>query len=153
MAKLYASLYERLVANTELAIPDNPQSCWLWTGYCTRAGYGQLAMRVPGGGRATKPRQLAVHRAMLEELLDALFPFDEAGHLCGNPLCINPDHLEVQTQIFNLGERRGYRAPEGRMIPVLFPRESVWTAVEEFLETLPWPSSSQSPITAPSCSG
>lgn len=130
MNNRYPSLYARLVANTVLAVPDNPQSCWLWTGR-TRRGYGSLAVRVPGGGRATNPKTASAHRAMLEEILNARFPFDEAGHLCHNPLCINPDHLEVQTKVFNLGERRGYRAPEGPMIPVLFPRED---ALDDFLD-------------------
>lgn len=131
MSRRYRSLYERLVANTVLEVPDNPQSCWLWTGHLTPRGYGKLAVRVPGGGRATNPKQRAAHRVMLEEVLDAEFPFDEAGHLCHNPRCINPDHLEVQTRIFNLGDRRGYRAPEGSMIPTLFPRED---ALEAFLQ-------------------
>lgn len=132
MAQRYATLYERLVANTVLAVPDNPRSCWLWTGP-RRGHYGCLAVRVAGGGRATKPRTVSAHRSMLEEILDAWFPYDEAGHLCHNPLCINPDHLEVQTQIFNLGERRGYRPPQGSMIPTLFPRDD---ALERFLETV-----------------
>ena len=124
MARKYRNLYERLVANTKLANPDDPDGCWLWTGP-RRGHYGCLCVRIPGGGRATKPKTISAHRAMLEEYHDIVFPFDEAGHLCFNTMCINPRHLEVQTQVFNLGQRRGYREPEGSMIPTLFPR-SQW---------------------------
>jgi hypothetical protein len=71
---------------------------------------------------------------MLEEVLRCYFPFDEAGHLCSNTLCINPDHLEVQTSAYNLAQRRGYAMPKTVVgkpwIPVLFPwdevRELAW---------------------------
>lgn len=116
MARKYRNLYERLVASTVLATPDDPGSCWLWTGH--KSGhYPKITIRING-----KPRSVWAHRAMLEEYHDIVFPFDEAAHLCYNTLCINPAHLEVQTQIFNLAMRRGYRPPEGSMIPVLFPR-------------------------------
>ncbi len=121
MAKVYTNLYARLVASTALAEPDNPSSCWLWTG-ARRGQYGSVSFRVPRGGRATKPKTLAAHRTMLEEFHDITFPYDEAGHLCFTPLCINPLHLEVQTRAFNLSSRRGYAAAEGCMIPTLFPR-------------------------------
>lgn len=130
MARKYGSLYERLVANTKLERPEDPSSCWIWTGP-VRRHYPCLCVRVPGGGRATLPKTISAHRAMLEEFHDIVFPFDEAGHLCYQPLCINPMHLEVQTKAFNLAERRGYKPPEGSMIPVLFPR-SLW--LEELLE-------------------
>lgn len=117
----YRSLYERLVANTRLERPDDPSSCWIWTGP-TRRHYPCLCIRVPG--RRT-PKTISAHRAMLEEYHDIWFPFDEAGHLCFNPLCINPLHLEVQSPWFNLAERRGYKPPDGRMIPVLFPRSEL----------------------------
>lgn len=118
---IYASLYDRLVANTVLAIPDDPSSCWLWQGSTTKGGYPRLTIRVPG---RAKPVRILAHRAMLEEFHDIWFPFDEAGHTCHQPLCINPMHLEVQTRAFNMMDRRGcgdYNY-KGCMIPVLFPR-------------------------------
>lgn len=121
----YRTLYERLVASTELAIPGDPTSCWLWTGHQS-GHYPKITIRIKG-----KPRSVWAHRLMLEEYHDIVFPFDEAAHLCYNTLCINPMHLEVQTQLFNLGQRRGYREPQGTMIPTLFPR-SAW--FDELLE-------------------
>lgn len=123
----YRTLYERLVANTVLARPDDPSSCWIWVGH-RRGRYGSLCVRVPG---KPTPKTLAAHRTMLEEFHDIVFPYDEAGHLCFEPLCINPQHLEVQTQVFNLAERRGYKPPEGPMIPTLFPR---WQWLDDLIE-------------------
>lgn len=123
----YATRYARLVANSQLADPDNPNSCWVWTG-TLRGGYPSFTQRVAG---VPHPLRAAAHRAMLEEVLDATFPADEAGHLCFNPACINPNHLEVQTKVFNLGDRRGYRAPDGCMIPTLFPRHDALQAAAD----------------------
>lgn len=115
-------LYARLVAMTELSEPDNPQSCWVWQGTTRPGGYPRFSVR---DGKP-HPSKRSAHRAILEEVLDAVFPFDEAGHLCGNPSCINPDHLEVQTPEVNLSTRRGYAAlvDVKRAIPVLFPRST-----------------------------
>lgn len=121
----YASTYERLVANTRLAVPGNPQSCWLWTGGTSR-GYPYMTQRIDG-----KPQGRRAHRVMLEEVLDAEFPLDDAGHLCYTTRCINPAHLEVQTIAANLSERRGYAACAGSWIPVLFPREDALQAAAD----------------------
>lgn len=114
----YKNLFERLVANTRLAVEDDAASCWLWTGKHVR-GYGRL--NVWKGGRLVS---MKAHRAMLEEFYDIVFPHDEAGHLCYEPSCINPAHLEVQTKVHNLAERRGMTCADvgGCWIPVLYPR-------------------------------
>lgn len=123
MSKRYGSLYERLVANTRFAVPNDPGSCWIWTGSVGSGGYPQICVRKPEG-----PRNVQAHRAMLEEFHDIVFPFDEAGHRCGNPLCISPlaGHLEVQTRAHNMAEQRsfGVTNTEKCWIPVLFPRSS-----------------------------
>ena len=119
----YSTRYERLVANTRLAIEDDPTSCWLWTGTLS-GGYPKMCERNKDG----QPRNVWAHRAMLEEVHDVWFPFDEAGHLCGNPSCINPGHLEIQTRAHNMAEQRSQfgGAPwinhDKSWIPVLFPR-------------------------------
>lgn len=117
--KVYATLFERLVANTHA--PDSDNGCWIWAG-CLRNGYGAVTVRMPG---RKNPVRRAAHRVMLEEILDMEFPLDEGGHLCYDTRCANPDHLEVQTRLFNLSDRRGYAGSEGCMIPVLFPRRDL----------------------------
>ena len=102
----YGSLYERLVANTVLAVEDNPQSCWLWTGKVKpgRDPYPHINVWRDG-----KHCTLKAHRVMLEIVLGRpLAPEEEGDHLCHVMPCIHPDHLRPATQVENLSNRRGY---------------------------------------------
>lgn len=112
----YASLYDRLVANTV----EDEDGCWIWTGRTSRDGYPIFTQREPG-----KPHPMArrAHRAMLEIVTGWLFPFDEAGHWrCYKPACIRPHCLRIETPAENLAARRGYASnAQGRMIPILYP--------------------------------
>jgi len=118
----YGTLYERLVANTEV---DEATGCWVWKG-SKRAHYPAISLRVKG--RKT-PRTVGAHRLMLEEYHDITFPHDEAAHLCNNSHCINPMHLEVQTKAANMADR-WKKDTDKCLIPVLYPRseEPVWDA-------------------------
>lgn len=107
MNQKYGSLFERLVANS--AEPDSPTGCWIWTGQsCGHHGqYGKLTMRIDG-----KHCKVWSHREM-EHCMRGVNEFDldddplgpiliverprltedeTIDHLCGNTLCINPDH-------------------------------------------------------------
>lgn len=114
--KVYASMYERLVANTVVE-----GECWLWTGKLHRSGgYPRMSARVDGKHKTLRP-----HRVMLEEVHGWYFPFDEAGHyVCFHPRCIAPHHLRIETPAENLSTRRGYKECEGSWIPALFPTEA-----------------------------
>ena len=46
--KRYASMYERLVANSEKPDDQNENGCWVWTGRRHNSNYGVLAVRIPG---------------------------------------------------------------------------------------------------------
>lgn len=87
-----------------------PDECWLWTAATNEAGYGVMRPE----GRRTGPTVKA-HRVSL-----ALAGVDVAGrvvrHRCDNPPCVNPAHLELGTQIQNVGDmvRRG-RVAHGSM--------------------------------------
>lgn len=121
--KKYRTLYERIVANTRL---DEETGCWVWTS-SIRRHYPCMTIRVDG-----KLKTISPHRAILEEVHRVYFPLDEAGHLCANPLCVNPTHLEIQTKAHNLAERRGYLSPGtgASWIPVLFPFDDAIAASE-----------------------
>ena len=97
MAKIYASMYERLVANSEKPDDQNECGCWVWTG-CKRWPYGKVNVRIEG-----RHVSLRAHRAMAEVTEGrALDPEHETvEHLCGNPLCVNPDHFELIDRIDN----------------------------------------------------
>lgn len=112
--KLYASLFERLVANTR----EDEDGCWIWQGVKAR-GYPRVSLRKPGH---KLPRLVAAHRLMLEIATGWEFPHDEAGHyVCFKPSCIRPDCLRVETSAENLSGRRGYADCAGSWIPVLYP--------------------------------
>lgn len=63
-------------------------SCWAWTG-----GHGQ-----DGYSRVTVKGRVALAHRLIYELLVGPIPTDhELDHLCRNPGCVNPAHLEIVT--------------------------------------------------------
>jgi hypothetical protein len=78
-----------------------PQSCWPWTGYRDKDGYGTY----------TKGRR--AHRlACAAEHGPPPFAGARALHSCDNPPCCNPAHLKWGTQKQNVADciARGRRA-------------------------------------------
>jgi hypothetical protein len=69
--------------------------CWEWTAGTNHAGYGTF--RYHGGYLA--------HRYAFEVLVGPIPDGLVLDHLCRNPPCVNPDHLEVVTLAENV--RRG----------------------------------------------
>jgi hypothetical protein len=66
-----------------------PNGCWLWTGRTTNTGYGEHG------------NQLA-HRIAWEWAAQESIPDGKViDHLCRNPLCVRPDHLEPVSQQIN----------------------------------------------------
>ncbi len=102
--------------------PDNyvvgESGCWEWQGARTNFGYGIL-------GQDNKI--ILAHRFYYEKLHGPIPKGMVIDHLCRNPRCCNPDHLEVVTPAVNTQRkssaklnasivaeiRRAYRAKEG----------------------------------------
>ncbi|GHG10148.1 HNH endonuclease signature motif containing protein [Streptomyces hydrogenans] len=81
--------------------------CWEWQGWRNGAGYGYL--RVDG-------RDRCAHRVTYEALAGAIPPGLELDHLCTNPPCVNPGHLEPVTHQENqrrVGQRQTACQREG----------------------------------------
>lgn len=78
---------------------DAETGCWLWTGYRSRGGYAQISV---SGGPCAKRSREGAHR-VAHELYKGPIPegFD-VDHLCRNPSCVNPDHLEAVTRNENI---------------------------------------------------
>ena len=85
-------------------------SCWLWTGFKKKAGYGRFGY----DGKV----QYA-HRVSYGVLKGPLPPFRHGGleldHLCRNRSCVNPEHCELVTHKLNVnrgiaGEVNGRRS-------------------------------------------
>lgn len=104
----YASLWDRLVANIRIE-----GDCWTWTGPVRRHGGGHrpaLSLRVPGGGRATNPKQHNAARLMCTLVHGEAPEGHEASHLCrDNWLCVSPDHLIWETKKENIARRELHR--------------------------------------------
>lgn len=69
-----------------------PPGCWEWTGWRNSAGYGYL--RFEG-------RDQPAHRVMWIATVGPIPDGLELDHLCTNPACVNPDHLEPVTHSEN----------------------------------------------------
>ena len=75
------STNERFWAKVEKSSPDE---CWNWQGYLNR-GYGRF-------WNGKKYEQ--AHRIAYEEIKGAIPKNLVLDHLCRNPRCVNPNHLE-----------------------------------------------------------
>ncbi len=84
----FLPLYPRLKANSFHA--DN--GCIIWTGTKTKEGYGFIVAE--GTNKSTHRVAYELAKGVIP---DGLF----IDHLCRNPSCINPDHLEAVTQKIN----------------------------------------------------
>lgn len=97
----YASLQDRIIANTVLSTENSYDGtpCWEWIGKRSARGtYGHINL-ILGGKHVT----LKAHRVSLH----AFTGFDLASllvvqHLCNNGLCCAPLHLRAGTQSENI---------------------------------------------------
>lgn len=86
----------------ESKLVSSLQGCWLWMGSTLPKGYAVLRV-----SRKIDPhrKHLYLHRLFYEVSKGAIPPGLEIDHLCRNPSCITPDHLEAVSRSTNL--RRG----------------------------------------------
>lgn len=70
-----------------------PNGCWLWTG-AKMHGYGRFNV---GGGKI-----VGAHQFAYEQLIGPVPKGLELDHLCRNPSCVNPQHLEPVTHQTNI---------------------------------------------------
>lgn len=94
------SVAERIFSR--LAVGD----CWVWTGCRNDRGYGQAA--VGNGKRAY------VHRWVWEYLVGPVPDGLVLDHLCRNPPCANPDHLQPVSGKTNTLRGVGFGARNAR---------------------------------------
>lgn len=72
------------------AMVEKTDDCWLWTGFRRpKGGYGAF--------RATADKTYAAHRWSYEFLVGPIPDGLTIDHLCRNPPCVNPAHLEPVT--------------------------------------------------------
>lgn len=67
--------------------------CWVWTGGKNPNGYGSMTIN---------QRKVLAHRFAYENFRMPIPPELELDHLCRNPSCANPFHLEPVTHSVNI---------------------------------------------------
>lgn len=71
---------------------DRSGECWLWTGSTNGRGYGHVRVNMC---------LTYAHRLSYEMSVGPIPEGLQIDHLCGNTLCVNPEHLEVVTAVEN----------------------------------------------------
>ena len=80
---------------------DLTDDCLIWTGPRSPAGYGRIYLKEPG--RKREGRIVQIHRAAYELAHGEGSTLNlTVDHLCGVPLCCNPNHLEALSITENL---------------------------------------------------
>lgn len=93
MAKRGTYAKRHPMARFERFVTMSPSGCWLWGGNTTKGGYGTFTV----AGR-THP----AHRWLYEQTYGLIPEGLECDHLCRNPPCVNPDHIEPVTHEENM---------------------------------------------------
>lgn len=88
MGKYEDKYIKRLYSRFEIV-----NDCWLWSGCLNAQGYGVISVN---------GKVLRAHRMMYECSIGAIPLNKELDHLCRNPSCINPAHLEPVTHKENV---------------------------------------------------
>jgi len=130
---IYALTEQQLERFWEFVDKRGPDECWLWTGLLHTGGkhneetYGQYGLFVARAGGRGKHRAHRVSYFIAHGSLDSNLMID---HLCRNPQCVNPRHMEEVTNRTN--QLRG-DGPSGTNALVthcvrghLFSEENTW---------------------------
>jgi hypothetical protein len=85
---------------------EKTDGCWNWTGRHNARGYGQM--------RRQDQSQTMAHRYAYELLVGPIPQGLTLDHLCRNPRCVNPAHLEPVTLRVNILRGESYAARRAR---------------------------------------
>lgn len=92
------TLTERFWQRVQRADGD---SCWLWTGHLNKTGYGTLGIGSTIDGTT---RQVLAHRLSYELNVGPIPKGTVVRHKCDVSQCVNPSHLELGSQLENIGD-------------------------------------------------
>lgn len=80
---------------------EKTETCWNWTGYRNRSGYGVIGI----GG--SKGRNYLTHRWAWMQLIGEIPEGMQLDHICHNHACLNPEHLRLVTSKQNHEHKKG----------------------------------------------
>lgn len=87
--------------------PKDPVlDCWEWIGSKMKHGHGQFGL----GGKAVLAHRYSFENSHLGPCVAGL----ELDHLCRNPSCVNPNHLEQVTHRENMSRGRSGALKPGK---------------------------------------
>lgn len=86
-------------------LPTSPDGCWEWIGAKYPLGYGAFSLN---------GRPVGAHRYSYQRFVGEIPVGLQIDHLCRNPACCNPSHLEAVTQRENLARGEGIGAKYAR---------------------------------------
>lgn len=88
-------------------VQKSGDGCWTWTACRTSDGYGQI--------KGHRTRKLWYAHRVSYELVNGPIPDGlQIDHLCRNPSCVNPEHLEAVTPRRNTMRSRSLTAKLAR---------------------------------------
>lgn len=104
-------LWERFYSK----VAEDGNGCWVWQGALDRDGYGRIGY---------EGRTFAAHRISYRQWVRPIPSWLQLDHLCRNPSCVNPAHLEAVTCATNIQRGDTGRWIRERQLPLrlLFPR-------------------------------
>jgi len=82
---------------------DPDSDCWIWEAAKTAGGYGQIAVN-------GKPAY--ANRVSYERDIGPLLPGQILMHLCGEPSCVNPNHMFAGTPAEVAAKRKELNMPK-----------------------------------------
>jgi hypothetical protein len=78
-------------------ITKGDNGCWEWNGVKNDAGYGMVWLN----GKLNRVHRIVLSKKLNRELLST----EVTRHMCNNPACCNPEHLEVGTTQDNINDK------------------------------------------------
>ena len=100
----------RFMEKVERPLANHPTGCWIWLGQCEnrngRRAYGRFWY---------EESNVMAHRFAYEVIAGKKIPEGyQIDHICRNPSCVNPDHLQAVTQLENTMRTRNPMAINAR---------------------------------------
>jgi HNH endonuclease len=97
---------ESLPANVAAKIQPQPDDgCWIWTGAQDSQGYGNVRV-----GRSVRK----AHRVVYEHVNGPVALDLDCDHLCRQPSCVRPSHIEPVSHADNVRRGRARTVPGAR---------------------------------------